>query len=105
LGGTGDRFRPILSATRPQQSFQPFTVLPATNFSVKRPYEFFINRLRHPYARRSMLSAVDEQSKQTIQLFPGFAEGETMLDLIFIAATLAFFLLSLAYVRGCEKLQ
>jgi len=35
---------------------------------------------------------------------PGF-EGEIMFDLIFIAATVAFFLLSLAYVRGCEKLQ
>lgn len=32
-------------------------------------------------------------------------EGEIMFDLIFIAATVAFFLLSLAYVRGCEKLQ
>jgi hypothetical protein len=30
--------------------------------------------------------------------------GGTMLDLIFLAATLLFFLLSLAYVRGCEKL-
>jgi len=28
-----------------------------------------------------------------------------MLDLIFIALTIAFFLLALAYVRGCEKLQ
>jgi hypothetical protein len=27
-----------------------------------------------------------------------------MLDLIFLAATVLFFLLSLAYVRGCEKL-
>lgn len=27
-----------------------------------------------------------------------------MLDLIFLAATIFFFLLSLAYVRGCEKL-
>jgi hypothetical protein len=27
-----------------------------------------------------------------------------MLDLIFLAATILFFLLSLAYVRGCEKL-
>jgi hypothetical protein len=27
-----------------------------------------------------------------------------MLDLIFVAATILFFLLSLAYVRGCEKL-
>ncbi len=26
-----------------------------------------------------------------------------MLDLIFIAVTIAFFLLALAYVRGCEK--
>jgi hypothetical protein len=26
-------------------------------------------------------------------------------DLIYIAATVAFFLLALAYVRGCEKLQ
>jgi len=27
-----------------------------------------------------------------------------MLDLIFLSATILFFLLSLAYVRGCEKL-
>jgi len=27
-----------------------------------------------------------------------------MLDLIFLAAAILFFLLSLAYVRGCEKL-
>jgi len=27
-----------------------------------------------------------------------------MLDLIFVAATIGFFLLALAYVRGCEKL-
>jgi hypothetical protein len=30
--------------------------------------------------------------------------GGAMLDLIFLAATALFFLLSLAYVRGCEKL-
>jgi hypothetical protein len=29
----------------------------------------------------------------------------TMLDLIFIAATVLFFLVALAYVRGCEKLR
>jgi len=28
-----------------------------------------------------------------------------MLDLIFIGATILFFLIALAYVRGCEKLQ
>jgi len=28
-----------------------------------------------------------------------------MMDLIFIAATILFFLIALAYVRGCEKLQ
>jgi len=28
-----------------------------------------------------------------------------MLDLIFIAATLLFFLIAIAYVRWCEKLQ
>jgi succinate-acetate transporter protein len=28
-----------------------------------------------------------------------------MPDLIFIALTIIFFLLALAYVRGCEKLQ
>jgi hypothetical protein len=28
-----------------------------------------------------------------------------MSDLIFIALTIFFFLLALAYVRGCEKLQ
>jgi len=28
-----------------------------------------------------------------------------MLDLIFIAATIVFFLIALAYVRACEKLQ
>jgi len=27
-----------------------------------------------------------------------------MLDLMFIALTIVFFLLSLAYVRGCDKL-
>jgi hypothetical protein len=26
-------------------------------------------------------------------------------DLLYIALTIAFFLLALAYVRGCEKLQ
>jgi len=29
----------------------------------------------------------------------------TMLDLIFIAATVLFFLIAVAYVRGCEKLR
>lgn len=28
-----------------------------------------------------------------------------MLDLIFVLLTVVFFLLALAYVRGCEKLQ
>jgi len=28
-----------------------------------------------------------------------------MLDLIFIGATIVFFLMALAYVRACEKLQ
>jgi len=28
-----------------------------------------------------------------------------MTDLIFIALTILFFLIALAYVRGCEKLQ
>ncbi len=28
-----------------------------------------------------------------------------MLDLLYIAITVVFFLLALAYVRGCEKLQ
>lgn len=28
-----------------------------------------------------------------------------MLDLIFVALTIIFFLIALAYVRGCEKLQ
>jgi hypothetical protein len=28
-----------------------------------------------------------------------------MLDLIFITVTIIFFLIALAYVRGCEKLQ
>jgi len=28
-----------------------------------------------------------------------------MLDLIFIVATIPFFLIALAYVRACEKLQ
>jgi len=27
-----------------------------------------------------------------------------MLDTVFLASTVAFFLLSLAYVRGCDKL-
>jgi hypothetical protein len=30
---------------------------------------------------------------------------QSMLDLIFIAATVLFFLVAIAYVRGCEKLQ
>ena len=28
-----------------------------------------------------------------------------MLDLVFIALTIVFFVVALAYVRGCEKLQ
>jgi len=28
-----------------------------------------------------------------------------VLDLIFVALTVVFFLIALAYVRGCEKLQ
>jgi len=28
-----------------------------------------------------------------------------MMDLTFVAATVLFFLLALAYVRGCEKLR
>lgn len=28
-----------------------------------------------------------------------------MLDLIFLAITIGFFLLAVGYVRGCEKLQ
>jgi len=28
-----------------------------------------------------------------------------VLDLIFVALTIVFFLIALAYVRGCEKLQ
>lgn len=28
-----------------------------------------------------------------------------MSDLIFVALTIAFFLIALAYVRGCEKMQ
>jgi len=28
-----------------------------------------------------------------------------MLDLIFIATTIGFFLIAIAYVRACEKLQ
>lgn len=30
---------------------------------------------------------------------------DVMLDLIFIAATIAFFLIALAYVRACEQLR
>ncbi len=33
------------------------------------------------------------------------AEGITLMDLIYIGLTILFFLLALAYVRGCEKLQ
>lgn len=29
----------------------------------------------------------------------------TMKDLIFVTLTVGFFLIALAYVRGCEKLQ
>lgn len=32
-------------------------------------------------------------------------EEATMMDLFFLALTVVFFLLALAYVRGCEKLQ
>lgn len=32
-------------------------------------------------------------------------EGNAMLDSFFIVATIVFFLIALAYVRGCEKLQ
>jgi hypothetical protein len=32
-------------------------------------------------------------------------EGNTMLDVIFVAATIAFFILSLAYVKACDRLQ
>jgi len=28
-----------------------------------------------------------------------------MLDLVFVLATVAFFVLSLAYVRGCDRLK
>jgi hypothetical protein len=31
--------------------------------------------------------------------------GKTMLDTIFAIATVAFFALSFAYVRGCERLK
>jgi hypothetical protein len=34
----------------------------------------------------------------------GFAKEDRMLDFFAIAATVVFFLVSLAYVRGCEKL-
>ena len=33
-----------------------------------------------------------------------FILNAIMLDLIFILATIGFYLLALAYVRGCEKL-
>jgi len=32
-------------------------------------------------------------------------ENPEMLDLIFIAVTILFFVIALAYVRACEKLQ
>jgi hypothetical protein len=32
-------------------------------------------------------------------------EGISMLDLVFVAATLAFFALAILYVRGCERLK
>jgi len=32
-------------------------------------------------------------------------ERSPMLDVLFIAITIVFFLIALAYVRGCEKLQ
>jgi hypothetical protein len=34
-----------------------------------------------------------------------FWEVKAMLDVLFIAITILFFLIALAYVRGCEKLQ
>jgi len=32
-------------------------------------------------------------------------KGERMLDLIFIATTVLFFLIAIAYVHACEKLR
>jgi hypothetical protein len=32
-------------------------------------------------------------------------EVDAMLDVIFVAATIAFFILSLAYVKACDRLQ
>jgi hypothetical protein len=34
----------------------------------------------------------------------GHAQPPPMLDLVFLAATAGFFLLGLAYVRGCDRL-
>ena len=34
-----------------------------------------------------------------------FLEEAAMLDILFIAVTIVFFLIALAYVRGCEQLQ
>jgi hypothetical protein len=40
------------------------------------------------------------------QLLPNFcSKGVVMMDLIFIAVTLAFFLISIAYVYACDRLR
>ena len=38
-------------------------------------------------------------------VLPRAAVEVDMLDLMYIALTIVFFLVALAYVRGCEKLQ
>jgi hypothetical protein len=49
--------------------------------------------------RRSSLKRVRSPDSDT-------GKGELhMLDLIYIAVTILFFLIALVYVRGCEKLQ
>jgi len=37
--------------------------------------------------------------------YRGVEERVSMLDVVFVAATLAFFGLAILYVRGCERLK
>jgi len=36
---------------------------------------------------------------------PGLPKGEAMNDLIFVAATIIFFLIAVVYMSGCERLK
>jgi hypothetical protein len=57
------------------------------------------NELATEVTRRYSGMATSNESNEAANF------GGTMFDLIYVGATVAFFLLALAYVRGCEKLQ